>query len=524
MWEQDWARLGIEPTTDLPAIKKAYALKLKATRPDDDVEAYQALRAAYERVQQWLKGQAAAPAEATATATDATEATPAVEADDEPPNAPDSAADSVQHLHALWQQQGEPALMARWPALHALLEAQPLASHAQWSAHFAHWVATQPALPDAWVDALDAYFGWQEDFRVERQIGPQLAQAVQQTLRERRERPEPPSAELQQLVKPLRQLHQRRGAGALAMLLQPLLSRLLGGLDPRTLGLCGVDLDMRRSLDRQVQRAWLLRVGLLGALVFAAFVLVSDDTDLAMLRMTMWALWGTGWLGASHVLGRFMHHGLALQRPDRPPLALPLQRWRRHPRQPAAGLGVLVVAALLSAFGDHWDLTTLALPMDAGSIGLLQTLLDAAPWLVLWLGALLAWPLHPVLSPVCIGLLVPVGALLFHWASPADPWAGVMAIAVLYVLVGAARFEDRLGSNVVLDAVCRPVTNTLALTYRWGWPFAMLPSLLTLAHAFSSRPHPPVPQLVLSWVLLTLALHHGQHRAEAWALAKLNRA
>lgn len=53
MWDEDWARLGIEPTTQLAAIKKAYAVKLKVTRPDDDAEAYQALRAAYERAQQW---------------------------------------------------------------------------------------------------------------------------------------------------------------------------------------------------------------------------------------------------------------------------------------------------------------------------------------------------------------------------------------------------------------------------------------------------------------------------------------
>lgn len=53
MWDEDWARLGIEPTTQLAAIKKAYAVKLKVTRPDDDAQAYQALRAAYERAQQW---------------------------------------------------------------------------------------------------------------------------------------------------------------------------------------------------------------------------------------------------------------------------------------------------------------------------------------------------------------------------------------------------------------------------------------------------------------------------------------
>ena len=43
-----WQVLGIEATTDLPAIKKAYASRLKHTRPDDDAAAYQSLREAYD--------------------------------------------------------------------------------------------------------------------------------------------------------------------------------------------------------------------------------------------------------------------------------------------------------------------------------------------------------------------------------------------------------------------------------------------------------------------------------------------
>lgn len=532
MWEQDWALLGIEPTTEFPAIKKAYAQKLKTTRPDDDAKAYQALRGAYERIQQWAKwqtGQAAKVADAPVTSTDvAPPEAPAAEPAAAPVAAPVSARETIQQLDALLQQLGAPALVAEWPAVQAMLDAQPLAASAEWSAHFAHWVVRQASLPDALVGALNNYFGWQEDFRVERQIGAQLAEAVRQALRERQSRPEPLSQELQEQVKPLRQLDRLRNSGTgglwLALLLQPMLARLLSALGPRTLGQCGVDPVMRRSLDKQLQTAWLLRAGLLAGLVFALFLLASDDNELARLRMTMWCLWGAGWLGASHVFGLFMHHGVALQRPDRPSIALPLQHWRRHPRQPAIGLGLVGIAAMLAAFSQHWDLTATALPIHPHAIGLLQTLLDATPWLVLWLGAMLAWPLQPVFSPACLGLLVPMAALLFRWASPDDPWAAVLAIAVLYVLVGAARFEDRLGGNIVLDAVCRPVTNTLALAWRWGWPFALLPSLLTLAYMFSARPHPPVPSLVLAWVLLTLALHQLQHRAEAWALARLNRA
>ena len=44
-----WSDLGIEPTGDRIAIKRAYAARLKVTRPDDNADAYQALRNAYER-------------------------------------------------------------------------------------------------------------------------------------------------------------------------------------------------------------------------------------------------------------------------------------------------------------------------------------------------------------------------------------------------------------------------------------------------------------------------------------------
>ena len=43
-----WKILGIEPTDDVTIIKKAYRVKLKSNRPEDDEDAFMKLRAAYE--------------------------------------------------------------------------------------------------------------------------------------------------------------------------------------------------------------------------------------------------------------------------------------------------------------------------------------------------------------------------------------------------------------------------------------------------------------------------------------------
>lgn len=70
-WRQDCETVGLAtPSTDLGEIKRAYAKTLRKTRPDDDAQAYQALREAYDRVvghARWHQ-QAVARAEAEAAA------------------------------------------------------------------------------------------------------------------------------------------------------------------------------------------------------------------------------------------------------------------------------------------------------------------------------------------------------------------------------------------------------------------------------------------------------------------------
>lgn len=50
-----WEELGIEPTADALAIKRAYAKRLKQTRPDEDAAAYQRLREAYDHALLWAR-------------------------------------------------------------------------------------------------------------------------------------------------------------------------------------------------------------------------------------------------------------------------------------------------------------------------------------------------------------------------------------------------------------------------------------------------------------------------------------
>lgn len=63
-WHPDaeiWSILGIGETTSLPAIKRAYAERLKACRPETDPEGFQRLRAAFEAARAYSRAGSAPP-------------------------------------------------------------------------------------------------------------------------------------------------------------------------------------------------------------------------------------------------------------------------------------------------------------------------------------------------------------------------------------------------------------------------------------------------------------------------------
>ncbi|HEY1090124.1 MAG TPA: hypothetical protein VGE47_03460, partial [Burkholderiaceae bacterium] len=190
----DWDILGLEPTQDLAAIKKAYALKLRVTRPDDDAAAYQALRGAYENAQQWAKWPTLA---LTETAQDipgdaiAQTLTPfagelpsevAANADTADPEvlAPDFDA-WIATLEACPTH--DPALaLVHWHSIQPRLNDIPLHLQQVASARFADLVISQALLAPDVVEALAEHFAWRSDFRAARLLGPVRSQSLLQVL------------------------------------------------------------------------------------------------------------------------------------------------------------------------------------------------------------------------------------------------------------------------------------------------------------------------------------------------------
>jgi hypothetical protein len=226
-----WSILGIEPTADVLAIKRAYAARLKHTRPDDDAGAYQRLRECYEWALRWARNEvehwvpadtdtldrshdevpiagstdtvspqasvaenASSPSSPTVPALESSEPgdpvtdvapAPATQWTDEGDDAIEwtDAHTLARDLRAAWQAEGDAALVALWPRLRDELDRQPLSQRDASSTVFAQFVLAHPALPATSLGQLAQYFHWGTDYRAEAALGAERAGAIMQRLR-----------------------------------------------------------------------------------------------------------------------------------------------------------------------------------------------------------------------------------------------------------------------------------------------------------------------------------------------------
>ncbi|MDZ7904828.1 MAG: J domain-containing protein [Cypionkella sp.] len=184
-----WDTLGIEPTNDIRAIKKAYSIKLKTTRPDDDAAAYQQLREAYEAAQQWVQYMDFEEAEeAPAPESEPVELPPPIEApvaaEEAPPELVQgpTAERLLQTCAAILEQGGAQHLLRMWPGLQQQLEDLPIAAQFAASHGFAGFVLEHSDVPVPVLISLTKHFQWGLDYRASQQLGPGLAVPLQDKL------------------------------------------------------------------------------------------------------------------------------------------------------------------------------------------------------------------------------------------------------------------------------------------------------------------------------------------------------
>lgn len=163
MWP--YGELGIAPTTDERAIKRAYAVKLRHNRPDEHPEGFQRLHEAYQAAPQRCRAASTSAAPAAELPRPVSPLPPAAVLSDEP-NAPapvlqtpPAPFDAQAFLHdaVARAQADEPVALRRW------LEAQD----ALWSLSLKarvgqHWLAVvhqaAPPLPERCFDEMLAFF------------------------------------------------------------------------------------------------------------------------------------------------------------------------------------------------------------------------------------------------------------------------------------------------------------------------------------------------------------------------------
>ena len=476
MNEHLWAELGIAPTRELAAIKKAYALKLRVTRPDDDAAAYQRLRSAYEWAQQWAKWggdedddeEALEVAEAPAPV----ESTPADEAAQDETFASLSRDDLAAWMERLKPQGpgGRAQSLSAWREIQPQLLSIPLHLHHEASARFADLVIVESWLPTEIVEPLLEHFGWRDDFRVARLLGADRLQRLHEVLDERIERPITDPAVLSHFA-PLQHLQRLRAKGRhlaafwfAVRLGDPLLQISLQP-DPKLQRQLGMDDELRPLFGKLLFSAGLLRMGLFGLLMLAlslpALMRVQDAgaIGLAIIFGILAFFGGRLLLMVSALICTASWQGLG------PDLALGPRwsDWRVSPHSTHVGLALMALVAGAQLFVPEGDETVLVW-------------IGWGRWIVWGMGLLLAWPRTAMHATVALGACIVMLMVLSAVALPPEVRSVLLACVPVWVLGGCCLHE--MGRPVpVLSAFVRPITNSLHLCDRYGYKFAMAPML-----------------------------------------------
>lgn len=551
-----WETLGLEPTGDALAIKKAYAGLLKKNRPDEQPEAYQALRQAYEWAlseAEWIRqapqdadqDEENAPLPELLHSEDAQAAPPAEVL--EPLGDFSFESDRADALLDRWSErllqcESQQVEMC-WQALSHELDSLPLDEQTAVSVMFADFVLQHETLPSALLVNMARYFRWGRDYRDAERLGAfRLAQ-----LRERLVQEAPTTfRDAQQIERAIELLrldwvleHQGKLSGWIyAALARPDLRRLMADTDDKQRRALDISFVRWEAIGTATLQAVFVRLlFVLACAIPVAYLLMEPGQDLSN-WMAASGFFGAGywllaWLvarqlpSAEYVQARLS--ALSWMRSDsnrlvaavalplvvaliaRDDVALPALQ-SVFPDWGLTGAALLICLLAPLAWTENLETREIYLPM-LGSFAFALTSLtggDGADWLVA-MGAAAAW--------MSLGGWVyqQYHHQVIHYYS--NPWAALrprawwgwllLVVAIKYALAALA-FLLMLALPITLRVIARYMsTNT-----------ALLAIGLAIALAMLAEPGKAAGASLLALVLSAAALTWLQALAD-WASRKL---